>query len=117
MTHDEAVQAMSFQLYRLLGLMFFRFRCWMPNTGYPRSSPGMSTGGLVGFESAMEMLDDADAEATHALEAGYDDLNQEERIIIEQCMGIRPWGFVTHAAPLESAISKLENKLRSIGAM
>jgi len=117
MTLDESLLLMSRQLYYFLGLMFARFRHWMPQTDYPRCSAGMSTGGVVGYESASGLEDEADCEAIAALEAAFDDLTLAERTMIEQVMGIQPWVWTAREGVLESAVRKLEKKLRSIGAL
>ena len=117
MNRDDALQLMTCQLYRLLGLMFSRFRRWMPQVDYPRCAVGLSTGGVVGYESAVEMEDEADAEAVRALEAAYDDLSPAERIFIEMCIGLQPWVWTVRESVANSAIRKLETKLRGIGAL
>lgn len=117
MSRDEALQLMHCRLYDLLGLMFSKFRHWIPQVEYPRCSAGMTSGGVVGYESAVDMECEADAEAVRVLEAGFDDLTLAERTMIEQAMGIRPWVWTARPGVLESAIKKLERKLRSIGAI
>ena len=115
MSRDDALLMISPRLYELLRKLFVRFRCWAPQTGYPRASAGMATGGSVSYESFGEWEDEQDSEAVWVLEAAFDGLNPAERTVIEQLVGVLPWVFQARAGVLESAIAKLERKMRGIG--
>jgi hypothetical protein len=115
MTRDEALQQISCQLYDLLGKMFAMFRRWMPQTGFPRCSAGLSSGGVVGYESADEMDLEADMEAIRVLEVGWDSLTSAERTVIEMIMGVQPWVWVPREEVMQSAIKKLDARLKMLG--
>lgn len=114
MTREQALMLMSCRLYALLGLMFSRWRRWRAQTDYPRCSAGFNSGGSVSEFEDLE--DDVDRDAVLVLEAGWDGLTPAEKIMVEQAIGLQPWVWTARPGVLESAIAKLERKLRTIGA-
>jgi hypothetical protein len=117
MNQEEALMLMSCRLYDLLGKMFSMFRRWMPQTDFPRCSAGMSSGGVVGYESADELDLEADHDAIRVLEAGWDDLSAAERTVIEVVLGRQPDVWTVRHEVYETAIAKLEKRLRMIGVV
>ena len=113
MNRDEYLQLMSCRLYDLLGLMFAKWRRWSPKIGWPSSSCGFSSGGSVSEFSDLE--DECDMAAIRVLEAGWDDLTLAERTVIEMVIGRQPWVWTVRPGVYESAIAKLEKRLRMIG--
>lgn len=115
MTRDEAQQFMSRHMYELLGKMFSMFARWAPQIGYPRTSAGLATGGVVGYESADEMDLEADMSAIKVLEAGWDELSPAEQTAIQQVTGHLPWAFGPREEVLMLALEKLDRRMRMIG--
>jgi hypothetical protein len=114
MNREEYLQLMSCRLYDLLGLMFAKWRSYMPKVGWPTSSCGFSSGGSVSeFEDLEDQLDTA---AVRVLEAGWGDLTPAERTAIEVVLGGMPNVWTVRPGVYESAIAKLEKRLRMIGA-
>ncbi len=106
------MQLMSIRLYSLLCLMYATFRNWGPRIGFPSSSAGFYSGGSVADFSDLEEA--CDAHAVQALEVGWDALTAAERIMVEQTIGVLPWVFTARPGVLESAVAKLEKRLRVI---
>lgn len=115
MTRDDALQLIHPRLYALLCFMFAKFRNWGPRLGYPSHSAGFSSGGSVSEFEDLE--DEVDSSAVRVLEAGWSDLTLAERTMIEQVVGLQPWVWTARPGVMESAIAKLEKKLRTIGAI
>ena len=113
MTRDDAMQLMSIRLYDLLGKMFSHFRLWAPKLGHRRSAVGFASGGSVSEFADLEI--EIDAAAIRVLEAGWDTLTVAERVMVEQTLGVLPWVFTARPGVLESAVEKLEKRLRMIG--
>ena len=113
MNRDEALQLMSLELYRLLGLMFAQFKVINSRTGFPRASAGFATGGSV---SSFEDLDhNCSTDAADVLSvAWWQDLTQAEQVSVEMAMGIRPMVWTVRPGVYEAAVAKLERKLREI---
>jgi hypothetical protein len=114
MTREDALQLMSCRLYDLLGQLFAYYRNWRPKIGYPANSAGFSSGGSVSEFADLE--DEVDTAALKVLEAGWDELGESERVYIEMLMGVTPWVWTVRPSVMESAIEKLEKRLRMIGA-
>lgn len=115
MTRDEALQLMSVRLYDLLGMMFAKWRAWMPKVGYPSCSAGFASGGSVSeFEDLEE---ECDAAAVRVIEAGWAELTLAERTAIEILWGRMPDVWTVRPGVYESAIKKLEKRLRMIGGV
>jgi hypothetical protein len=104
---------MSCRLYDLLGLMFARWRLWGPRVGWPTSSCGFASGGSVSEFSDLE--EECDLAAIRVLEAGWDGLTLAERTVIEVVLGRQPDVWSVRMEVYESAIAKLERRLRMIG--
>lgn len=115
MTQEDALNLIHPRLYSLLCLMFSRFASWRPRIGYSASSVGFSCGWTVSDFEDLE--NEVDTAAVRALEAGYDELTMAERTMIEQVIGFQPWVWSARPGVMESAIGKLEKKLRIIGAI
>jgi hypothetical protein len=93
--------------------MFAKWRAYRPKISWPSSSCGFATGGSVSeFEDLEIECDDA---AVRVVEAGWDELGASEKIYIEMVMGVTPWVWTVRPCVMESAIEKLEKRLRMIG--
>ena len=114
MNRDEALQIMSCRLFDLLGQLFAHYRNWRPRIGFPSCSAGMGTGGSVSEFADLE--DEVDLAALKVLEAGLDELSLAEMVVIEMAVGVQPWVWTVRPGVYESAIEKLEKRLRMIGA-
>ena len=113
MNRDQYLQLMSCRLYDLLGLMFAKWRKWSPKVGWPSSSCGFASGGSVSEFSDLE--EECDMVAIRVLEAGWDDLTLAERTVIEAILWRQPDVWVVRLDVYESAVAKLEERLRMIG--
>lgn len=115
MDRNEALQLMSCRLYDLLGLMFAKWRNYMPRVGWPSSSCGFATGGSVSEFEDLEI--ECDEAAIRVLEAGWDELSLAEKTAIEVLWGKMPDVWIVRPGVYESAIAKLEKRLRMIGGV
>ncbi len=115
MTREEMLYMIPPGVFRLLNMMFFRFRVWRPRVGYPSVSAGFASGGAVGIDSIEDMEEEADTYAVGVTEAAYDELNTAERIAIRVAMGQEAAVWAWRDGVLESAIEKLESRLRRNG--
>jgi hypothetical protein len=112
MNREDCLQLMSCRLYDLLGLMMYRWRNWAPKVGWYSASCGFASGGSVSeFEDLEESVD---AHAVTVLETGWTELSPAERLSVEMAIGVQPWVWTVRPGVYESAIAKLEKKLREL---
>ena len=115
MTRDEMLLLVPIDLWRLLSLMFRKMRQWREHIGYPPTSAGLASGGIVGIDSIEDMEEEADNYAATVTEAAYDELTPAEQIAIRVVMGVEPAVWSWRPGVLEAAVMKLETRLRRNG--
>lgn len=115
MTRDQALQLMSWHLYRVFKVMYLRCKHHVECHGYAKRSAGFSSGGSVGYESSDDLGDEQDVIAANILETFYfEKLTKAEQAAIEQAVFGAPAVWTYRDGVLDSAIKKLEGKLREI---